>query len=74
MRKERQYYPRSSPDSVETEMGEHFVAKFGQVRVAAVAGIGQRVDDLGSDLRRALASHDDPTGKEQCFFHIVGHQ
>ena len=32
-------------------MGEHFVAKFGQIRIAPVAGIGQGVDDLGLDLR-----------------------
>ena len=36
-------------------MGKHFVAKFGQIRIAPVAGIGQGVDDLGLDLRGALA-------------------
>ena len=43
-------------------MREHFMAKLGQVRVAAVAGIWLGVYDLGPDVRRALAQHDDPSG------------
>ena len=48
-------WPRPSPGGIETEMGEHFVAKFGQIRIPSVAGIRQGVDDLGLDLRGALA-------------------
>ena len=55
-------------------MREHLMAKLDQVRVAAMAGIGPRVDNLGLDVSGTLAQHDDPAGKEQRLFHIVGHQ
>jgi hypothetical protein len=52
-------------------MCEHFMAKLGQVRVTAMAGIWPGVYDLGRDVGRALAQDDDPLGEEQRLFHIV---
>ena len=66
--------PRSSPGGVETEMHEYFMAKLRQMRVAAVAGIRSGVYDLGADVCRALAQHDDPPGEEQRLFHIMRDQ
>ena len=66
--------PRSLPGGVETEMREHLMAKLGQMWVAAVAGIRPGVRDLRLDVCRALAQHDNPTGKEQRLFHIMGHE
>jgi hypothetical protein len=65
---------RSLPGGVETEMREHFMAKLGQVRVAAVAGIWPGVYDFGPDVCRALAQHDDPPCEEQRLFHIMRDQ
>ena len=55
-------------------MRKHFVPKVGQMRIAAMAGIWQGIDDFGPDVRGALAQHNDAASKEQRFFHIVGHQ
>jgi len=55
-------------------MREYLMPKLGQLRIAAMAGIGPCVHDFGLDVRGALAQHDDPAGKEQRLFHIVGHQ
>src|SRR5712672_12832 len=65
---------RSSPAGAETKMRKHFVPKVGQMRIAAMAGIWQGVDDFGPDLRGALAQYDDAASEEQRFFDIVGHQ
>ena len=55
-------------------MREHFMAKLGQMRVAPVAGIRPGVRDFRFDVCRALAQHDNPAGKQQRLFHIVGHK
>ena len=65
---------RSLPGGVETEMREHLMAKLGQMRVAPVAGIRPGVHDFRLDVCRALAQHDNPAGKEQRLFHIMGHE
>ena len=65
---------RSLPDGIETEMRENLMAKFGKMRVAAVAGIWCGVRDFRLDLCRTLAQHDNPVGKEQRLFHIVSHE
>ena len=65
---------RSSPGGTETEMRKHFVPKVGQMRIAAMAGLGPCVDDLGLDVCGALAQHDDSAGEKQRFFNIVGYQ
>ena len=55
-------------------MGEYLMPKLGQMRIATMAGIRPCVHYFGLDVRGALAQHDDPAGKEQRLFHIVGHQ
>src|SRR5467141_4864487 len=65
---------RSLPGGVETEMREHLTAKLGQMRVAPVAWIRPGVHDFRLDVCWALAQHDNPAGKEQRLFHIVGHE
>src|SRR5215468_7416081 len=66
--------PQSLPGGVETEMREHLMAKLDQMRVAPVAGIRPGVRDFRPDACRALAQHDNPAGKEQRLFHIMGHE
>jgi hypothetical protein len=56
------------------EMREHLMAKLDQLRVAPVAGIRPDVRDFRLDVCRALAQHDNPAGKEQRLFHIMGHE
>jgi hypothetical protein len=65
---------RSSPSGIEPEMREYLMPKLGQMRIAAMAGIRSCVDDLGLDVRGALAQHDDPAGEKQRLFDIMGHQ
>src|SRR5258706_14434232 len=65
---------RSLPGGIETEMREHLMAKLGQMRVAPVAWIRPGVHDFRLDVCWALAEHDNPAGKEQRLFHIVGHE
>src|SRR5438067_2352034 len=66
--------PRSSPGGIKTEMRKHFMTKLGQMRIAAMARIRPGVNYLGLDMCWALAQYDDPAGKEQRFFHIMGYQ
>jgi hypothetical protein len=46
---------RCSPGGVETKTREYFMPEFGQMRIAAMAGIGSCVDDFSPDLRRTFA-------------------
>ncbi len=55
-------------------MREHLMAKFGQMRVAPVARIRPGVHDFRLDVCRALAQHDNPAGKVQSLFNIMGHE
>ncbi len=55
-------------------MREDLATKFNELRIAPMTRIGLTVDDFGLDPCRPVAQHDNPAGKEQRLFHIMGHE
>src|SRR5215510_2162464 len=55
-------------------MAHNFTPKLRQMRITAMTGIGSRIHDFALDPCGTFAQYDDPTGKENGLFHVVGYQ
>jgi hypothetical protein len=63
-----------SPRDVQAEVREDLTAKLGKVRIAAMARIRLRVDDLRPDLRGPVAHHDYAPGEQKRFLDVMRDQ
>ena len=68
------YVGQRLPRLGKAEMAHNLAPERRQMRIAAMTWVRTPVHDLRHDPCGTLAQHDDPTGKKDGFFHVVGDQ